>query len=164
MSFFTDKVVVVTGGTDGIGRALVTLLMQQGAKVVTCGRNYDKLYQLQTTYAGKTLLALPADVSSEADCQKLMQQAVNVYGTIDILINNAAVFGPPFQLTEDGFETQFQVNHFSNALLTLLLLPKLESSSSLSHKSRVIMITSTLYKKGIINENHFKKGYFFTDC
>jgi short-subunit dehydrogenase len=91
MSFFTDKVVVVTGGTDGIGRALVDSLMRQGAKVVSCGRNYDKLYQLQTVYAGKTLVAIPADVSKEADCKNLMQQAVNVFGTVHILINNAGI-------------------------------------------------------------------------
>jgi short-subunit dehydrogenase len=91
MSFYLDKVIVVTGGTDGIGRALVDLLMHQGAKVVTCGRNYDKLYQLQTMYAGKTLLAIPADVSNEADCKKIVQQAVNAFGKIDILINNAGI-------------------------------------------------------------------------
>jgi short-subunit dehydrogenase len=91
MSFFIDKVVVVTGGTDGIGRAMVDSLMRQGAKVVSCGRNYDKLYQLQTVYAGKTLSAIPADVSKEADCKNLVQQAVNVFGTIHILINNAGI-------------------------------------------------------------------------
>jgi short-subunit dehydrogenase len=91
MSFYTGKVIVVTGGTDGIGRALVDSLMQQGAKVVTCGRNYDKLYQLQTMYAGKTLLAIPADVANEADCKKIIQQAVNAFGTIDVLINNAGI-------------------------------------------------------------------------
>jgi len=91
MSFYSGKVVVVTGGTDGIGRALVDQLMQQGAKVATCGRNYDKLYQLQTVYAGKTLLAIPADVGNEIDCKKLIQQAVNAFGTIHILINNAGI-------------------------------------------------------------------------
>ena len=91
MSFFTDKVIVVTGGTDGIGKALVNSLMQQGAQVVTCGRNYDKLYQLQTTYAGKPLLALSSDVSHEADCKKLIEQAVSTFGRIDILINNAGI-------------------------------------------------------------------------
>jgi short-subunit dehydrogenase len=91
MSFFSEKVVIVTGGTDGIGRALVSSLMDQGAKVVTCGRNYDKLYQLQTVYAGKTLLALSADVSNEADCKKLVEQAFNAFGKIDILINNAGI-------------------------------------------------------------------------
>lgn len=91
MAFFKDKVVVVTGGTDGIGKALVNLLMQQGAKVVTCGRDYDKLYQLQTVYAGKSLLVISADVSREADCKTLMQHAVNTFGTIHIIINNAGI-------------------------------------------------------------------------
>ncbi|MEO8710885.1 MAG: SDR family oxidoreductase [Parafilimonas sp.] len=91
MSFFSDKTVLVTGGTDGIGRALVNSLMNQGAKVITCGRNYDKLYQLQTLYAGKTLLAISADVSNEADCKEMISQAVNAFGTIDILINNAGI-------------------------------------------------------------------------
>jgi len=91
MSFFTDKVVVVTGGTDGIGKALVNLLMTQGAKVVTCGRDYDKLYHLQTVYAGKPLFAISADVSNEIECQKLIQQAVNVFGAVDVLINNAGI-------------------------------------------------------------------------
>ena len=91
MSFFSNKVVLITGGTDGIGKALVNLLMQQGAKVVTCGRDHDKLYHLQTIYAGKTLLAESIDVSNEADCKKLVEQAVNVFGTIDILINNAGI-------------------------------------------------------------------------
>ncbi len=91
MSFFSNKIILVTGGTDGIGKSLVNLLMEQGAKVVTCGRNYDKLYQLQTIYAGKTLLAISADVSKEADCKKMVDQAVNVFGTIDILINNAGI-------------------------------------------------------------------------
>lgn len=91
MSFFSDKVILVTGGTDGIGKALVNILMQQGAKVVTCGRDHDKLYHLQTIYAGKTLLAESIDISNEADCKKLVEQAVNVFGTIDILINNAGI-------------------------------------------------------------------------
>ena len=83
MASFTDKVVLVTGGTDGIGRALVNALMRQGAKVVACGRNYDKLYQLQTTYAGKPLLALSADVSNESDCKQLIEQTIKIYGKLD---------------------------------------------------------------------------------
>ncbi len=48
-SYFKDKVVVVTGGTDGIGKALVDELLQSGAKVATCGRDHDKLYRLQAS-------------------------------------------------------------------------------------------------------------------
>src|ERR1041385_8618382 len=91
MGYFTDKVVVVTGGTDGIGKALANTLMPQGAKVVTCGRSHDKLYRLQTIYAGKTLLALPADVSNEGDCENLITPAASEFGTVDVLINNAGI-------------------------------------------------------------------------
>ncbi len=49
MAYFENKVVAVTGGSEGIGKALVHLLLANGAKVATCGRNYDKLYNLQTS-------------------------------------------------------------------------------------------------------------------
>ena len=49
-TYFKDKVVIVTGGTDGIGKALVEELLAAGAKVATCGRDHDKLYRLQSDY------------------------------------------------------------------------------------------------------------------
>lgn len=65
MSYFSNKVVVVTGGSDGIGKALVELLLEKGAKVATCGRSYEKLYMLQTLQAGRPLHVVTADVSKE---------------------------------------------------------------------------------------------------
>lgn len=91
MGFFNNKVVVVTGGSDGIGKALVDALLFQGAKVATCARNLDKLYQLQTSHVGKPLITSSADVSSENDCKNFIDKVVSVYGTIDILINNAGI-------------------------------------------------------------------------
>jgi short-subunit dehydrogenase len=91
MNYFKDKVVVVTGGTEGIGKALVDALLHHGAKVATCGRNHDKLYRLQSEYASKPLHTIVADVSSENDCRRLMETTVNVFGGIDILINNAGI-------------------------------------------------------------------------
>ena len=71
---FTDKVVAITGGTDGIGKALVTALISRGAKVATCGRNQDKLYNLQIQNAGKSLHTVVADVSKEEDCKRFIER------------------------------------------------------------------------------------------
>jgi short-subunit dehydrogenase len=88
---FNNKVVAVTGGTDGIGKALVQVLLAQGAKVSTCGRNQDKLYQLQTENAGASLLTVVADVSKENDCRHFIESTLQALGPIDILINNAGI-------------------------------------------------------------------------
>jgi short-subunit dehydrogenase len=89
--YFKNKVVVVTGGTEGIGKALVSALIDQGAKVATCGRNHDKLYQLQREFPAANLHTMVTDVSSENDCRRFMETTVKVFGGIDILINNAGV-------------------------------------------------------------------------
>jgi short-subunit dehydrogenase len=91
MSYFSNKVVVVTGGTEGIGRALVQNLLTQGAKVATCGRNHDKLYQLQASSTRQSLHVFAADVSRESDCRNFINSVVEVYGHIDVLINNAGL-------------------------------------------------------------------------
>ncbi|WP_276504597.1 SDR family oxidoreductase [Terrimonas pollutisoli] len=90
-SFFKDKVVVVTGGTDGIGKALVDELLQSGAKVATCGRDHDKLYRLQSSYPSSFLHTMVADVSSENDCRRFIETTIKVFGGIDVLINNAGI-------------------------------------------------------------------------
>src|SRR5215467_14037213 len=90
-NFFNDKVVAVTGGSEGIGKALVELLLKSGAKVATCGRNHDKLYKLQTDYASYPLHITVTDVSNENDCRRFVESAIKVFGGIDILINNAGI-------------------------------------------------------------------------
>jgi short-subunit dehydrogenase len=90
-TYFKDKVVVVTGGTDGIGRALVAALISQGAKVATCSRHHDKLYRLQSEFPAADLHTMVADVSNENDCRRFMETTIKFFGGIDILINNAGV-------------------------------------------------------------------------
>ncbi len=89
--YFKDKIVVVTGGTDGIGKALVDALINMGAKVATCARNHDKLYALQSEYPSAHLHTMVADVSSENDCRRFMETTIKTFGGVDILINNAGV-------------------------------------------------------------------------
>lgn len=103
-----QKVVVITGGTDGIGKALVDQYLQKGALVATCGRNPDKLAALQSEHPGERLLALQADVSEEQDCKLFIEQVTSRFGDIDILINNAGIsMRSPF--TEVEIATMKQV-------------------------------------------------------
>ncbi len=89
--FFYNKVVAITGGSEGIGKALVDTLIARGAKVATCGRKQDKLYSLQVNHSGQPLHTLVADVSVESDCNRFIESTISNFGGIDILINNAGV-------------------------------------------------------------------------
>jgi len=89
--FFKNKVVAITGGSEGIGKAMVDLLLAKGAKVATCGRNHDKLYDLQSEYPSYPLHTVVTDVGNENDCRHFIQSTINVFGGIDVLINNAGI-------------------------------------------------------------------------
>ncbi|HEX2684313.1 MAG TPA: SDR family NAD(P)-dependent oxidoreductase, partial [Ferruginibacter sp.] len=82
--YFKNKVVAITGGSDGIGKALVDSLLTLGAKVATCGRNQDKLYDLQVRHSGFPLHTVVADVSNYNDCRNFIESTMKVFGNIDI--------------------------------------------------------------------------------
>ena len=157
MAWFTDKVILVTGGTDGIGKALVNELMQQGAKVIACGRNYDKLYQLQTMYAGKPLLALSADVSNESDCKQLVIQAIKLYGKLDVLINNAGISMRALFM-ETSLETLHKVmdtNFWGAVYCTKYALPYL-----IKQKGTVVGISSVAGYRGLPGRSGYSASKF----
>ena len=88
---FTNKVVVITGGSDGIGKALTQAFLKKGAKVATCGRNPQKLETLSKENDGLPLFTIIADVSKEEDSKKFIEASIEKFGGIDILINNAGI-------------------------------------------------------------------------
>src|SRR6476620_7396611 len=89
--FFKNKVVAITGGSDGIGRALIELLLPMGAKIATCGRNQEKLYDLQLRHATAPLHCVVADVSDFNNCKLFIESTISQFGGIDVLINNAGI-------------------------------------------------------------------------
>ncbi len=127
MSHFANKVVVVTGGTEGIGKALVDLFLQEGAKVATCGRNHDKLYHIQTLHPNKPLHAVSADVSNETECRNFIQSVIETFGTIDILINNAGLSMRAMfkDLEFDTLRRLMDVNYWGSVYCTKFALPEI---------------------------------------
>ena len=91
MSNFTDKIVVITGGSDGIGKALVAQFLALGAKVATCGRNENKLSLLVAEFPSSNLYTAQVDVSKQDQSEAFIKQVVDNWGRIDVLINNAGI-------------------------------------------------------------------------
>ncbi len=88
-----DKVVIITGGSSGIGKALAQVFGSQGSRILITGRNADDLSAAvaQLKQQGIAIHGFVADVSREEDNRKMAEEAIRVYGRIDILINNAGI-------------------------------------------------------------------------
>jgi short-subunit dehydrogenase len=156
-SFFKDKVVVVTGGTDGIGKALVEELINLGAKVSTCGRNHDKLYQLQAKHPSAPLHTMIADVSSENDCRRLMEMTVKMFGTIDILINNAGISmrAEIKESSVDIIKKVMDINFFGAVYCTKHALPYL-----IEKKGIIVAVTSIAGYRGLPGRSGYSASKF----
>jgi len=89
MASLSNKVVVITGGSSGIGKALADDALARGARVAVCARNLSKLQGMFT--ASDKLLCLQADVSKEADCNNFIDAVIAKWGGVDVLINNAGI-------------------------------------------------------------------------
>ncbi|HTX87490.1 MAG TPA: SDR family oxidoreductase [Bacteroidales bacterium] len=85
-----DKVVIITGASSGIGKALASECSRRGAKLVLGARNFSKLEQMKKELPGEVLV-VETDVTREEDCRRLAEKAVEKFGRIDVLINNAGI-------------------------------------------------------------------------
>jgi short-subunit dehydrogenase len=157
MSYFKDKIVVVTGGSDGIGKALVEALLSLGAKVATCGRNYDKLYQLETSNSGLPLLIQAADVSSEQECKQFIDKVIAKFGGIDILINNAGIsMRAPFKEAETAtIKKVMDINFFGTVYCTKFALPAI-----LERKGTIVGVSSIAGFRGLPGRSGYSASKF----
>lgn len=144
--YFDNKVVVVTGGTDGIGKALVEQLLQAGAKVATCGRNHDRLYRLQSSYPSSPLHTMVADVSSENDCRRFIETTIKTFGGIDILINNAGMSMRALlkDASTEVMRKIMDINFFGSVYCTKYALPSL-----LERKGTIVGVSSIAGYRGL---------------
>ena len=155
--FFKDKVVVVTGGTDGIGKALVEKLLMLGAKVSTCARHHDKLYRLQSDFPSYPLYTFLADVSIENDCRNFIESTIKVFGGIDILINNAGVSMRALlkDTTADVIKKVMEINFFGSVYCTRFAL-----DSIIERKGSIVGVSSIAGYRGLPGRSGYSASKF----
>lgn len=156
-SFFKDKVVAITGGSDGIGRALVDELIARGAKVATCGRNQDKLYDLQVKNPGILLHTIVADVSKYDDCANFISSTIATFGGIDILINNAGISMRALlqDLELDVLKKVMDINFYGTVYCTKLAL-----ESIIKNKGTIVGVSSIAGYRGLPGRSGYSASKF----
>jgi NAD(P)-dependent dehydrogenase (short-subunit alcohol dehydrogenase family) len=137
----TRRVALVTGGGTGIGRATARELGEQGWSVAVSGRREDKLLEAIAPLAGEGL-AVPGDVTVESDARAMVERTVETFGRLDLLVNNAAIYGASAQIEDDvdDWRRQLEVNLHAPWLLCRLAYPHLRDSGS----GVVVNVLSTL--------------------
>jgi len=140
-----NTIVLVTGSTDGIGQQHALKLAQLGATVLLHGRNSEKVERVRQKLIEATgnqnVDSFVGDFASLKEVWQLAQNIAQKYDQLDILVNNAGVAENRRQVTIDGFEMTYAVNHLAGFLLTRLLLPLLDN-----HKqSRIVNVSSQLH-------------------
>jgi NAD(P)-dependent dehydrogenase (short-subunit alcohol dehydrogenase family) len=142
-----QPIVLITGATQGVGRITAAELAKRGFRVVAAVRNPragEALAREVRASSGGKVDHVVGDLASLQQVRELATSFQARYPRLDVLINNAGVFLPERTVTEDGFETTFQVNYLSHFLLTHLLKGELERSE----QGRIINLSSSVYAFG----------------
>jgi len=141
-----DRVAIVTGGTDGIGRATAQGLAQLGARVIIVGRDFEKgaaaAAHLNQICGAARVEFLRTDLASLAAVRTFAGELLRRLDRLDLLINNAGVYIEERATSADGFEMHFAVNHLAPFLLTNLLLDRLRATPG----SRVVNVSSFAHR------------------
>lgn len=159
------RVVLITGSTDGIGRAAARQLAAAGAHVIVHGRSKAKvdatLAELKSELPGGTLDGVAFDLGTLAGVRRGAAAVQELAPELHVLVNNAGVFATERVVTEDGFELSFAVNYVAPFVLTELLAPRLEASAT-AIPSRVIDVSSVAHTRGRIHEADLQLAVSFT--
>ena len=139
------KTALVTGGNIGLGFETVKALASKGAHVLLAARNEEKgkaaVAEIQKLVPNAHVELLRLDLASQRSIRAAASEVGNKFSQLDFLINNAGIMAMPEMKTEDGFESQFGVNHLGHWSLTGLLMDNLLAAE----QARVVTVTSTAH-------------------
>ena len=141
--------ILITGSSGGIGRCLAEGAAARGARLVLAARSADKLQELagRLSAQGAEVLAVPADVTSDADRRRLIGTAVERFGGLDVLVNNAGVgsFGHFAESSEAVLRQIMEVNFFAPAELIRLAVPHLQRGV----RPAIVNVSSMCGRRGL---------------
>lgn len=138
-----DKVAIVTGGSEGIGKAAAASMAQEGARVVICARRKDVLERAAENIrreTGGTVLAVQADVTNPRDVEKVVNSAVAAFGRLDILVNNAGTgaAGPFEALDDEGWQADMDLKFYGAVRFSRSAIPHMKRAGG----GRIINVTN----------------------
>ena len=157
MSNFTDKIVVITGGSDGIGKALVAQFLALGAKVATCGRNENKLSLLVTEFPTSNLYTAQVDVSKQDQSEAFIKQVVDNWGRIDVLINNAGISMRALvsEVSVQTLQNVMDINFWGTVYCTKAALPSIQQN-----KGVIVGVSSIAGYRGLPGRSGYSASKF----
>jgi len=142
MTANVQKVVLITGGTDGLGKATAVYLAERGYRVIAAGRSASKRAELEALAKTKSLplSTLELDVCSDSSVHSAAQNVMASHGAIDVLVNNAGVgyMAVVEELKMEDFKQQFETNLFGVLRVTQAILPGMRQRRS----GRIVMLSS----------------------
>jgi NAD(P)-dependent dehydrogenase (short-subunit alcohol dehydrogenase family) len=145
------RVVLITGGTAGIGKATATALAHKGASVVVVGRDQERgtaaVAEIVRTSGNPKVELMLADLTSQQSIRQLADTFSKRHQQLHVLINNAGALYKQHTTTVDNIETMLAVNHLAPLLLTLLLLPIMRASAP----ARIINVTSSMHARARVD-------------
>ena len=146
MTVAAERVAIVTGATAGIGLYTALGLARQGMRLVIVGRDPGRTERARRLVAERSgsdrVETALADFASLAAVRRLAEALLAGHERIDLLVNNAGLISPRFQLSKDGYELTFAVNHLAPFLLTNLLLDRLRGSAP----ARIVTVASQAHR------------------
>lgn len=153
-----NKIILITGATDGIGKQTAVDAAKKGAQVIIHGRDDERILKTlkEIREINEDVYGLKADFCDLEQVVEVAKDITDNFQRIDILFNNAAEFLHKREITKDGFERTFQVNYLAHVLLTEKLRPIIKNVEG----SRILNVTSMIHSSFLdLNKMQGESGY-----
>src|SRR5713101_6280664 len=141
-SFFKEKIALITGGSRGLGLEIARQICARGGKVALIARDAEELARAKTDFDrfATEVLTIPCDLLESAQIQSAVQQALERFGKIDILINNAGTIeiGPLAHMQLKDFDRAMRLHFWAPFILYLLIVPQMRTKGG----GRIVNISS----------------------